>query len=70
MPLLKHIVYVHKIALFVKYYYAETMGGATRCQIKYSYCFQCLRNFFVNFRLDSIVRLTVSILPAECGVTA
>jgi hypothetical protein len=41
-----------------------------RCKIKYSYCFQCRRNFFVNFRLDSIVRLTVSILPADCGVTS
>jgi hypothetical protein len=37
---------------------------------EYSYCFQCLRNLFVNFRLDSFVRLTVSILPADCGVTA
>jgi hypothetical protein len=41
-----------------------------RCKIKYFYCFLCLRNFFINFRLDSIVRLTVSILPADCGVAA
>jgi hypothetical protein len=36
-----------------------------RCKIKYSYYFQCLRILLVNFRLDSIVRLAVSILPAK-----